>query len=215
MVRVKICGLTEVSHAVAAGQAGADFIGVVFARSRRQISPERALEIAEAVRPIDPRPDVVGVFVNAPAAEVNRTARQCRLDVVQLSGNETIEYALGIERPVIKVIHITPQSTATGVLIEVERWYEAMKNIRFHCLLDTAGDGLHGGTGKMFDRGIANEVAFHYPIIIAGGLNVENVGELVRDVKPWGVDVSSGVETGGRKDVKKIEAFIRAVWNTE
>ena len=215
MVRVKICGLTEVSHAVAAGKAGADFVGVVFARSRRQVTAERALEIVEVVRPIDPRPDVVGVFADAPAAEINRIARECRLDVVQLAGDETAEYARQVERPVIKVIHVMPQSTATGVLTEVDRWYEAMKNVTFHCLLDTEVNGLRGGTGKTFDRGIAKEVASHYPVIIAGGLSPENVGGLVMDVKPWGVDVSSGVESEGRKDVKKIEAFIRAVWNAE
>lgn len=215
MVRVKICGLTEVKHAVAAGKAGADFLGMVFAKSRRQITAERALEIVEAVKPINPRPDVVGVFRNAPVSGVNRTARECRLDVVQLTGDETIEYARKIERPVLKVIHVTPQSTAAAIPTEVERWYEAMRNPTFHCLLDTEVNGLRGGTGKMFDRGVAKEVAFHYPVIIAGGLNAENVGELVRDVKPWGVDVSSGVETDGHKDVKKIEAFIRAVWNAE
>jgi phosphoribosylanthranilate isomerase len=215
MVRVKICGLTQVEHAVAAGEAGADFLGVVFAQSRRQVTAERALEIVEAVRAIDPRPDVVGVFVNAPAADVNRTARACRLGVVQLSGDEGIEYALGIERPVIKVIHIMPQSTATAVLTEVDRWYEAVRKPNFHCLLDAAADGIYGGTGKTFDRGIAREVAFHYPVIIAGGLTVENVAELVKDVKPWGVDVSSGVETNGQKDTEKIGAFIRAVWNAE
>jgi phosphoribosylanthranilate isomerase len=215
LVRVKICGLMEVSHATAAGKAGADFLGVVFAKSRRQVTADRALEIVEAVKLIDPQPEVVGVFVNAPAAEVNRTAHGCRLDAVQLSGDETIEYALGIERPVIKVIHVSPGTTVTQVLTEVERWYEAMQRPDFHCLLDTAGDDMRGGTGKMFDRSIAKEVAFHYPVIIAGGLNVENVGELVRDVKPWGVDVSSGVETEGRKDMKKIETFIREVWNAE
>jgi len=215
MVRVKICGLTQVEHAIAAGKAGADFLGVVFAQSRRQVTAQRALEIVEAVNSINPRPDVVGVFVNAKADEMNHAAHECKLNVVQLSGQETIESALAIEPPVIKVIHITPQSTAAEVLTEVERWYEAMNKPTFHCLLDTEVNSVRGGTGKMFDRGIAREVAFHYPVIIAGGLTVENVAELVQDVKPWGVDVSSGVETDGRKDSKRIEAFIRAVWNAE
>ena len=216
MVRVKICGLMAVEHAVAAARAGADYVGVVFAASRRQVTPQRAREIAEAVKPVNPRPDVVGVFRYSPAAEVNRLARECRLDAVQLAGDESIEYVRQMERPVIKVVHVTPQSTPAVILAQVERWYAAMKgDSRFHCLLDTEINGARGGTGLTFDRAIAREVAEHYPVIVAGGLNPENVADLVRDVRPWGVDVASGVEIDGKKDTTKIEAFIRAVWNAE
>ncbi|MDP2919970.1 MAG: phosphoribosylanthranilate isomerase [Dehalococcoidia bacterium] len=215
MVRVKICGISEVEHAGIAAEAGADLIGMVFAESKRHVSPERALQIVEAVSGINPRPVCVGVFVNAPVREVNHTIRECRLDRVQLSGDETIDFVRKVERPVIKVIHVSPSDDATGLFKRVDTWYEAMKGRDFLCMLDSGGNGLYGGTGKRFNWEIAKETVFHYPVIIAGGLTVENVGEAVSVLKPWGVDVSSGVETNGRKDPQKIEAFIRAVWNAE
>lgn len=215
MVRVKICGISEVEHAVKAADAGADFIGLVFAESKRRVTPRRAQEIVEAVSGTNPRPVCVGVFVNTTATEVNRTIRECRLDRVQLSGDETVEYVLKIERPVIKVIHVSPGDDATGLFRKVNSWYEAMKGRDFLCMLDSGGNGMYGGTGKPFDWDLAKETVFHYPVIVAGGLTVQNVGELVRSLKPWGVDVSSGVETDGRKDPEKIAAFIRAVWNAE
>ena len=205
----------EVEHAVKAGKAGADFIGMVFAESKRQVTPEKASRLVESVRDINPHPEAVGVFRNAPAGEVNRIARECKLDRVQLSGQESIEYCRDITLPIIKVVHVSTDSNVDAILAETHKWYEAMKRQKFLCLLDTVVDGKYGGTGITFDWRIAKAVADRFPIIVAGGLTPENVSQLAKEVKPWGVDVASGVETNGRKDPAKIEAFIRAVWNAE
>jgi len=205
----------EVEHAIKAGKAGADFIGMVFAESKRQVTPERAAQLVKSVRDINPRPEAVGVFRNAPAEEVNRIARECRLDRVQLAGQETPEYCRDIMFPIIKVVHVSSNAKADSILAQVQKWYEIMQGQKFFCLLDTVVDGRYGGTGVTFDWNIAKTAAARFPIMVAGGLTPENVAELVREVKPWGVDVASGVETNGRKDPTKIEAFIRAVWNAE
>jgi phosphoribosylanthranilate isomerase len=215
VVRVKICGIREVEHAIAAANAGADFIGLVFAESQRRVTVEAAKQITAAIKDIDPKPEAVGVFVNEPAENVNRIAQECGLDRVQLCGEETIEYYAQITPPVIKVLHIKPDANSSDILKTIAAWYRAMSQRKFNCLLDTAIAGKHGGTGRAFNWGIAKEVTKHYHVFIAGGLTPENVGKVVRNVRPWAVDVSSGVETNGRKDKTKIESFIRAVWNTE
>jgi phosphoribosylanthranilate isomerase len=113
------------------------------------------------------------------------------------------------------VIHVGREAKADLILAQVQQWYKAMDGQKFLCLLDTVVDGRYGGTGVTFDWQIAKVVASRFPIIVAGGLTPENVSRLIKEVKPWGVDVASGVETDGRKDSAKIEAFIRAVWNAE
>ena len=215
MVRVKICGISEVAYAAFAAEAGADYVGVVFAKSRRRVSLETARQIAFAIKNVNPKPELVGVFVNETIEKVEQIAKECGLDRVQLSGEETIEYCKKISLPVIKTVHIPVSAQAQEVSDIVASWYMAMKSRKFCCLLDTAVPGKHGGTGKAFDWEIVKEVAARFPVFIAGGLTPENVAQVIHKVHPWGVDVSSGVETNGKKDPEKIGAFIRAVWNAE
>ena len=210
MTRIKICGIRDKTHALAAVQAGADFIGLVFAPSQRQVSPALAREIASAVKKSSNTAKVVGVFVNAPVFQINEIADFCALDVVQLSGDESWEHCRKIANPVIKAIRIGQQSPEE-LYAELSAASELLNGRRLITLLDSRVKGKYGGTGESFNWNLIQEVAKRFPIIIAGGLDPENVVRLIERVAPWGVDVSSGVETGGVKDTSKIEAFIGAV----
>ncbi|MFC1991444.1 phosphoribosylanthranilate isomerase [Chloroflexota bacterium] len=211
MTRVKICGLSEIESALAAGEAGADFLGVVFASSRRQVSPEKVRQLVEAIHGLDNRPAVVGVFVNSSAQEVNHIADDCRLDWVQLSGDENWQYCREIKRPIIKAIHIHKGQRAEDIITEIETGYQLCKKEELICLLDTHDKAVYGGTGQVFNWQLAEEVLARFPVMVAGGLTPANVGHLVEKVRPWGVDVASGVESDGQKDVSKIRDFIRVV----
>ena len=211
MTMVKICGVSRIEDAQAVAGAGADYFGLVFAPSSRQVSPEAARRIVGALDDFQPRPRIVGVFVNTSASEVNQLADFCGLDMVQLSGDESWEYCRDIERPIIKVVHVSGHEGADMVLKEISRGESVLGADGFTCLLDTGVKGSYGGTGKKFDWKLAGEVGQQWPVIIAGGLDAENVGEAIKTARPWGVDVSSGVETGGSKDIARIEAFVRAV----
>ncbi len=208
MTRVKICGITEVAHARAAVEAGADLIGVVFASSPRQVTYDKAREIVAAVKKHVP---VVGVFVNMPAATINSVASSCQLDWVQLSGDETWEHCQQIEKPVIKAIHISPEWDEEKLLSHLESGQRELGSRSPIYLLDTWLEQRYGGTGQAFAWEIAKRAAAEYPVIIAGGLQPENVGQVVSSLRPWGVDVSSGVESQGIKDVEKIKAFVNTV----
>ena len=207
MTKVKICGIRDAETALYVARAGADYIGLVFASSRRRISPDKALEIAMAVGKVESRPKVIGVFVDEEPDEVNRLAGYCKLDGAQLSGGEAIDYCLKIRRPVIRVIQVSPESRAEGIIKEIGK--TGSGTIRY--MLDTRAGSYGGGSGITFDWRIASRIAARFPIMVAGGLTPENVTGLIEQVKPWGVDVSSGVETDGMKDRVKISQFIDAV----
>lgn len=198
MVRIKVCGIKTEADAIGAASSGADFIGVVFAPSRRQVTAENARSISAALKASGGKARLVGVFVNAAADDVNRVAEECALDLVQLSGDETFEYCALIERPVIKAVRVGKQLP------------EIVRKDGLICLLDTHVAGIYGGTGETFDWSLAQEASRRFPVILAGGLTPENVAHAIEQVRPWGVDVSSGVETGGVKDMEKINSFIAA-----
>jgi phosphoribosylanthranilate isomerase len=208
LTRVKICGITGVAYARSAIEAGADLIGVVLAPSPRQVTREKAREIVAAVKEYNL--PAVGVFVNMPAAEVNAVAADCGLGRVQLSGDESWDYCRQIEKPVIKAVHIMPDWNEGKLLAHLEDGQKKLGDRSPLYLLDTFIEQKYGGTGKVFTWEIARRAVARYPVIIAGGLHPENVGEVISSLKPWGVDVSSGVESRGVKDIAKIKAFVQA-----
>jgi phosphoribosylanthranilate isomerase len=213
MTRVKICGVSDVSHVGAIAEAGADLIGVVFAHSPRQVTPERAKEISSVAK--KQGLGVVGVFVNTPAAEVNALTTTCGLDWVQLSGDEDTDCCRQVRKPLIRAIHIAPDWDEARLLAHLESQQTKLRYQSHVYLLDTLVEEKYGGTGQSFSWDIARSAATKYPVIIAGGLKPENVGKVVAELKPWGVDVSSGVESGGAKDIEKIKAFLKAAKSLE
>jgi len=210
MTHVKICGIREEAHALAAVEAGADFIGLIFVPGRRQVTPSQAKKIAAAVKQDDKATEVVGVFVNTPALQVMKIADFCHLDRVQLSGDESREYCAGITKPIIKVIRIARRQQVEAICAELAAGAKFFSNQKHLYLLDPQVNGKYGGTGTTLDWNLAHQVAQRFPVIIAGGLTPQNVAQAIKTAKPWGVDTSSGVETGGVKDIAKIRAFIAA-----
>jgi phosphoribosylanthranilate isomerase len=199
MVRVKICGITNLEDALMAVEAGADALGFVFFKgSPRNILPEQAGVI---IRQLPPFVQTVGLFVNEEAATVNIIADQCGLDLVQLHGDESPEYCTGIKRRIIKAFRVRDESS----IADMASYPVAA------CLLDAWSPDAYGGTGRVFNWGIAAKAAAERTIILAGGLTAENVGEAIAAVHPYAVDVSSGVESApGRKDPVKIELFVNS-----
>jgi phosphoribosylanthranilate isomerase len=201
MTRVKICGITNLGDARWAAQCGADAIGFVFAESPRRIAPELAGAI---MRELGPFITGVGVFVDRPADEVRRTLETSRCSLAQLHGDEPGDYIEALAPyGVIKAMRVRDKLDASALVP-----YGAAKAI----LLDTYAEGATGGTGQRFDLSEAQRVVEEgWRVIVAGGLTPDNVGEVVRRVRPYGVDVSTGVETEpGRKDPDKVARFIAA-----
>jgi phosphoribosylanthranilate isomerase len=145
------------------------------------------------------------------ACRVKSFAEQCNLDWVQLSGNEPWQYCLQLERPVIKVVRVARNYSHEIICENLTLGSKILAGQPYLFMLDTSAKDKYGGTGKAFDWNQAKIISERFPVIVAGGLNQENVSAAIEMIKPWGVDVSSGVETKGVKDVKKIEQFIKAV----
>jgi phosphoribosylanthranilate isomerase len=198
MVKVKICGITNLEDALTSIEAGADALGFVFyPLSPRHIFPEQAADI---IRCLPSFVQTVGLFVDEEQSVVNTTADQCGLDIVQLHGKETPEYCEYVRRRVIKAFRVKDITTLDSL-------------VQYHVsgyLLDAWSPLALGGTGKTFNWEIASEASNRgHRVILAGGLTPDNVAEAVRLVTPYAVDVSSGVECSpGRKDADKIRTFI-------
>jgi phosphoribosylanthranilate isomerase len=197
-VRVKICGLTNIDDAFAAIEAGADALGFVFYQdSPRSISPQKASEI---IRKLPPLITNVGVFVNEKPEQIEKIIALTHIDVVQLHGSEPPE-ACSFSRPVVKAIRVKSLDSL-DLLIHYQDSVSAF-------LLDTFSPDVLGGTGQIFNWDIAVYAKQFGPIIIAGGLTPANIFEAVKHVRPYGVDVSSGVESEkGKKDHQKVRLFI-------
>ena len=201
--RIKICGITRLEHARMAVELGADAIGLVFyAPSPRSIGPEQARAIIAAIPPFV---TTVGLFVDPAPEQVESVLRRCSLGLLQFHGDEAPDFCRSFGLPYIKAARVGADADLVQYLS------------RFHAargwLLDAYHDQLYGGTGEPFDwKLIPRDLA--RPVILSGGLTPDNVGAAVRLVRPWAVDVSSGVEAAkGVKDAAKIAAFIAGVKN--
>jgi phosphoribosylanthranilate isomerase len=211
MTRIKICGIKTEEHALGAAAAGADFIGLVFAQSPRQINPAQAKKIVDALKGNKAHLEVVGVFVNAHVGTVKRIADSCRLDWIQLSGDEPWEYCRELARPVIKVIRVGRNYQPEPVCKHLTYGRRILGELPHIFLIDSSDREKYGGTGLTFDWELAQPIAQQFPVIVAGGLTPGNVAQAIRIIAPWGVDVSTGVETKGIKDMNKINKFIESV----
>jgi phosphoribosylanthranilate isomerase len=200
VIRVKICGIQDEATALVAAEAGANAVGLIFAPSRRQVGTARARRISDALPPFVSR---VGVVVNEPLERLRTIIDESRLDTVQLHGDETPEYCAAVRALGVTVIKAVP---VAGPL-DVDR-LRALPVASV--LLDTHRPGQRGGTGEPFEWRYAAPVARAMSVILSGGLTPENVATAIASVQPYGVDVSSGVETAGHKDPVKIRAFISA-----
>lgn len=214
--KVKICGLRDGDSAMVAANSGADFLGLCLVEGvRRQLTPFEAQEVARnyRIRARDHRvkrlrqkgPQLVGLFLNQDARWVNKTAQQVDLDYVQLNGEEDEAYMRAMWKPVIRQLRIKPDMTREQLSDIVDHH---LANNRI-VLLDRYEENEPGGTGKSFDWRMAKEIANREGVLLAGGLAPDNVQSAVNQLSPWGVDVSSGVETDGIKDHAKIRSFIR------
>ena len=195
---VKICGMRTEEAARAAEAAGADLLGFIFYQgSRRYVAPETVKQISTQVR----RSKRVGVFVDAPLAEVNEIAEFCSLDYVQLHGHENAEYARQVARPVIKAYRY-----GDNFLAEEAEHYPAEM-----ILLDSFVQGAAGGTGKTFawQEASRETASLSKPLLVAGGISEHNLSQVVEALHPYGVDVSGSLEEQGEKSVSLIEAFFK------
>ena len=197
-LKVKICGITRLEDALAAVRLGADALGFNFwPGSKRHVTPEAARAV---VRRLPPLVTAVGVFVNPTRDEVLRAVETSGVVMAQLHGDETPELCLSLPLPVLKAIRVADARSLAQIASYDVRGF----------VLDTPGAG-YGGSGRTFDWSLVAEAASAMPVVLAGGLTPENVGEAVRVVRPWAVDVASGVESApGVKDEEKMKRFIEA-----
>ena len=239
MTRFKICGFRDSSNALVAAESGADLVGFVFVEGvRRQLQPEQGAEIISQLRrslnakaadistdiPLSLEgegrgegdvpayvPGIVGLFANQSVQFVNEVIRLCGLDYVQLCGDEPPEMWDLLDVPVIRQVKVREDLPRDESLEIACRQVREALDAGHNALLDKHQAGHLGGTGIVFDWSLARDIATDYRVSLAGGLTPDNVAEAISTVRPWGVDVSSGVETDGLKDPAKIRAFAAAV----
>ncbi len=200
-IRTKICGITQVEDALIAAQAGVDALGLVFyAKSPRAVTVTQAQKIIAALPPFV---STVGLFVNASRSEINAILDELPLDVLQFHGDETAADCEGFARPYFRALRMQPGLD----IAQLAEQYQSAQGI----LLDAWVPGVHGGTGERFDW-TQIPASLAKPLILAGGLNADNVAQAMQQVQPWAVDVSGGVEANrGIKDADKMRKFLYAV----
>ena len=211
MIKVKVCGIQRGADAVVAAEAGADFVGMVFVPERhRRLDRNTARDIVQALGSSGAQvPKLVGLFADQPVEEVNQVIDDCELDLAQLCGKESLEYCRQVKAQVIKVVHIDATATASEDLDGLAECVASYRDDGNLVTLDRLVEGVQGGTGHSFDWDIAAQLSRQgFSFLLAGGLSPDNVARAVGEVNPWGVDVSSGVETGGAKDHQKIRTFV-------
>ncbi len=203
-IKIKICGITNAEDAKAAVEAGADALGFVFhAASPRCIVPDVARAI---IAQLPPFVLAVGVFVNEEVKVVRDLMDTCGLTLAQLHGDESAGYCESLGRPVLRAIRLKDR----GSLLALAE-YQGRARVRGF-VIDAYSESAFGGTGRVADWALAREAAAAAPVLLAGGLTAQNVGEGIRTVRPYGVDVSGGVEVSpGRKDHARLRDFVRAV----
>ena len=199
-IKVKICGMTQLKDALFAVEQGVDAVGFIFyKKSPRAVTMKTVREI---ITKLPPLVDTVGVFVNESAERVNKIADYCGLDLVQLHGEESPAFCRKIHRRVIKAFRVKDLQS----IKQLEKFPVS------GFILDTFSDDLYGGTGKTFDWNLALPAKKMGPVILAGGLTPRNILQAVRQVRPYGVDVCSGVEKSpGIKDLEKVRAFLKNI----
>ena len=199
--RIKICGVTRAQDAHSAAASGADAIGLVFyPQSARAITAEQAVDIVAAVPPFV---SVVALFVNEPIASIERTLNRVSVDILQFHGDEPPEFCEQFDRPWVKALRV---KDGLDVVAQCKRFSKARA-----VLLDSWQEGMVGGTGKTFDWGLA-QGSMPLPVVLAGGLNQDNVGEGITALRPAAVDVSGGVEVSpGIKEADRMRRFVAAV----
>ena len=206
MTIIKICGIKTLKDALAAIEAGADYLGFNFyPKSVRFIEKPACAEITSVLKREHPQIKLVGVFVNSSVEEIKDILQTCQLDLAQLHGDETPETFAQLAPHAFRAFRGIPESNAGYERDEAPTM-----------LIDAAVKGVYGGSGVTADWAAAAELAKKYPLLLAGGLTPENVADAVRQVQPWGVDVASGVESApGEKDAEKMLAFVKAVREIE
>jgi phosphoribosylanthranilate isomerase len=205
MTHIKICGITNLADARYASGAGADMLGFIqHEASPRFVDPGLARDIIAWIHGAES----VGVFVDRPADEVNKTVAGTGFDWIQLHGSESPAYCAQIEGRVIKAIRIFPGTSASEIELALAAYSDAVDAF----LVDTGSNRAAGGTGEAFDWSILEGVDFPKPWLLAGGLHPENIGSALERLSPWGVDVASGVEEKpGQKDFEAIDRFVQVV----
>ena len=198
MTRLKICGITTLADARYCAGAGVDYLGFIqHPESPRYVAPQVAAEIIAWLY----GPEPVGVFVNTPPDTVNAVAEATGFGIVQLSGTETVDDCRLIDAPVFKTLHVAPDTTPNELRRTMDRYLPHVSAF----LLDTAKAGLWGGTGQAFDWEVAGELSIEYPLFVAGGLHAGNIAEVIARIRPFGIDLSSSVESApGTKDFDKL-----------